>query len=175
MPKSICGAIGGVIIVLESLPESGGVCVMKYLYMSVFILLVLFIAPCSASAQKIARDLAADCAVDTTGMAGQDAKELETNRAASQLVESTNKFVKFSGCMAYIRGAIDTWLVFGYLNGNGMWELTGNYSPLELKDAFLAYLKDHPEHNTSFASITIFAAGREHNMIRYVEKKDKKP
>jgi hypothetical protein len=144
--------------------------------MKALAILALVLVPVSVHAQKAAKELAADCAVDTAGMYG-DAKSLETNPAAQELLKSPDKLVKFSGCMEYIRGVIDTWLLFGYLNEKTRIEMTANYTPVELKDAFMSYLKEHPETTPRPASLVIFAACKEHNMIRFAPatKEEKKP
>ena len=140
--------------------------------------LALLLVAISAHAQKTAAQLAADCAVDTTGMYG-DAKSLDTNPAANEMLKSPDKLLKFGACVDYIRGVADTWLMFGALNDNVKIELTANYTPVELKDAFMAYVKAHPETTPHPASFVLLASWREHSMIRIEpakneEKKDEK-
>jgi hypothetical protein len=101
-------------------------------------------------------------------------ESLETNPAANEMLKSPDKIIKFSACVDYIRGVVDTWLMFGALNEQTNIEMTANYSTVELKDALMAYLKDHPETTPDPASFVLFAAWREHKMIHFVPKKEEK-
>jgi len=140
--------------------------------MKTLAILALLVVPVSVHAQEearlAARQLAANCAVDTTGMSG------DIDAAITKIMKSPER-VQLMACLSYIRGVIDTWLVLSDLNEKGGWELTGTYSPLELKDAFMASLKEHPEMNSLPASIVLFGACKEHHMVRYVLKEEKKP
>lgn len=125
--------------------------------MKALAILALLLVPVSVHAQKTAKQLAEAC---TAG---------DADHPVSQAF-----------CVGYIDGTLDAYMAmaaFDALAEREHFELTGKYSTFELRDAFLAYLKDHPERNSQYATPALVFAWLEHKMIRLVTptKEEKKP
>jgi len=139
--------------------------------MKILVILALWLVPLSAQGQNwtSARELADDCAAGNTPLEGD--------------AETLAPFAKSISCVSYIRGAVDTWMAAAWAlaaatKGETQVLLpTADYTNSELKDAFMAYLKEHPERGPSSPSLVIRDAIIAHHMVHLeaAPKTEKKP